>query len=739
MAALQNLLGTGRTQLSRGAPTYALLDRFAGLSLRNSTHQQLRGYVRAARSRPLTPRAPTWTLPPSAAIASPSLSSATSASSKSTVVKKSPKFKSELEPRVKLPNGFKLAKFQEVTEYDPNMIIFLDKQGNVKMIPRDDRVTGETKAARDAAMAAGVDADLEDSHQEPHQRGSKEAEYGRKRIGQVEIPVEVQDAIRSVIDEHDKSLIRADALRLYGSLRSTGSLDEDDLIDGSTSGSNSVTKRMKSGSKALALDQVAPAHILEYGHRESKAYIAAMAPTTYSAIKNVLEEVHKRVPDLRPKTMLDFGTGPGTAIWAANQVWNDQSVHCTGIDSSMAMLETAEDIMESMADSNAEIKNVTFKPFMSHGPKAAKYDVVMSAFALSELTTPALRKSTLEHLWQSTNDMLILIDRGTPSGFKILAEAREQILGLDVGRFKSKPKYDAWGVRIPEEPTPEREPAHVLAPCPHDKVCPMYASLSRDTQWCHFSQKLQRPDFLRKTKHSSENFEDAKYTYVILRKGTRPSYKPKVTPPTAEITAPGPTTTNTTTTSSDNDESTSQSKKKFKKPPPPPPVTYETAEEMLAASHDWSRIVVPPLKKDGHVVIDTCAASGSLERIIIPKSQGKIQYRDARKSAWGDLFPHQPKNKPVRKESVQMEGGPGEGDEQQSEGDVKDEGGYKRRRPLDISAEKLLKRMKQKEKKQSRQKVLIETSPQLQNQAGDSSLKGKKGKKVGVDDITIDL
>lgn len=71
------------------------------------------------------------------------------------------------------------------------------------------------------------------------------------------------------------------------------------------------------------------------------------------------------------------------------------------------MLETAEEVLGSMADSGAAIKNVTFKPFMSHGPKASKYDVVMSAFALSELTTPALRKSTLEHLWESTKDMLV--------------------------------------------------------------------------------------------------------------------------------------------------------------------------------------------------------------------------------------------------------------------------------------------------------------------------------------------
>lgn len=33
-------------------------------------------------------------------------------------------------------------------------------------------------------------------------------------------------------------------------------------------------------------------------------------------------------------------------------------------------------------------------------------------------------------------------------------------------------------------------------------------------------------------------------------------------------------------------------------------------------------------------------------RMTIPKSQGKQPYYDARKSHWGDIFPHEPKNPP---------------------------------------------------------------------------------------------
>jgi len=33
-------------------------------------------------------------------------------------------------------------------------------------------------------------------------------------------------------------------------------------------------------------------------------------------------------------------------------------------------------------------------------------------------------------------------------------------------------------------------------------------------------------------------------------------------------------------------------------------------------------------------------------RMTVPKSQGKQPFYDARKSSWGDIFPHAPKNAP---------------------------------------------------------------------------------------------
>ena len=43
-------------------------------------------------------------------------------------------------------------------------------------------------------------------------------------------------------------------------------------------------------------------------------------------------------------------------------------------------------------------------------------------------------------------------------------------------------------------------------------------------------------------------------------------------------------------------------------------------------------------------------------RLTFPKSQGKQVYYDARKSAWGDIFPHSSRNKEVERYRPPVEG-----------------------------------------------------------------------------------
>src|SRR5215475_7701342 len=55
--------------------------------------------------------------------------------------------------------------------------------------------------------------------------------------------------------------------------------------------------------------------------RDALAYLAVRLPATYAAVRASLDAVAQARPDFAPKTALDIGAGPGTALWAASECW----------------------------------------------------------------------------------------------------------------------------------------------------------------------------------------------------------------------------------------------------------------------------------------------------------------------------------------------------------------------------------------------------------------------------------
>lgn len=133
-------------------------------------------------------------------------------------------------------------------------------------------------------------------------RGSEEASFGRKRIGCVQLPTSLKAAIQDTVALADKPLVRTDALRIYESFRSTSKIPV-------------VEPTRKFDKRAKAEAAMGDAHTITYGERETIAYVAGALPATYAAIYNVMKELKERICSFEPKTMLDFGTGPGTGLW----------------------------------------------------------------------------------------------------------------------------------------------------------------------------------------------------------------------------------------------------------------------------------------------------------------------------------------------------------------------------------------------------------------------------------------
>ncbi|KAK0526069.1 hypothetical protein OC842_005300 [Tilletia horrida] len=206
--------------------------------------------------------------------------------------------------------------------------------------------------------------------------------------------------------------------------------------------------------------------------------------------------------------------------------------------------------------------------------------LALSSFALSELPTDRDRQEHVRRMWKSGAEVIVIVDHATRRGFASVASARAFLLELGESTFVDPARtssgqgaeieidesaerlvigdhvFIADGAKATQvleddvadenDTTANREPigAHVVAPCPHDRPCPLLNPFKpleshlkqmpgarappaqNQLPVCSFSQRIEMPTYLRKTKHSKRGAEDIQYSYVVVRRGRRPIIEP---------------------------------------------------------------------------------------------------------------------------------------------------------------------------------------------------------------------
>lgn len=269
--------------------------------------------------------------------------------------------------------------------------------------------------------------------------------------------------------------------------------------------------------------------------------------------------------------------------------------------------------------------------------KRKVYDVIIATHLLLPLDREWRRRETLENLWSMLSPnggVLIVLEKGHPRGFEAVAEVRQKILD----EFILAPT--AHLRQEPTEPDTEkraRDPGMIIAPCTNHTKCPMYLTPGMSPgrkDFCHFSQRFVRPQFLQRILGSSNrNHEDINFSFIAVRRGTPVS--------TATPEAAADATDNLSLSSADPDSDALK-----------PALQGEGATEAALAGYESTpsaspqrphplslpRNILPPIKRKGHVTLDLCTPSGSIERWTVPKSFSRQAYHDARKARWGDLW-----------------------------------------------------------------------------------------------------
>lgn len=287
-----------------------------------------------------------------------------------------------------------------------------------------------------------------------------------------------------------------------------------------------------------------PGGLYIQNRQEALAYALSRMPATFGAVQKALSytlEALEGMPEEKktfeaPVSLLDMGAGTGAAVWAASELLELSSVTC--LEYAPAMRETGQSLLRH---GKGVLEKARWKSIdLVSGPVEEKADLVVASYMLNEMDR-ASRLQVAEKAWQAAEKLLLIIEPGTPEGYGVLRDIRRAL---------------------------SERGAYVLAPCPHQGDCPI-----SETDWCHFSCRVQRSRLHKMAKSGDAPYEDEKFSYLAFVK-----------------------------------------------------------EEPL--KKEGARILRHPYIGKGYVKLELCGKDGILQKTL-SKRDGEL-YKSARKKDWGD-------------------------------------------------------------------------------------------------------
>lgn len=279
------------------------------------------------------------------------------------------------------------------------------------------------------------------------------------------------------------------------------------------SASQDITERYRAG-KSLVTEA------------QKKAYLVVRMPATSAVIRRVLKEVNEPIA-----SALDLGAGPGSAI--------EPLLERFPAIQKMTLMERDHTFIEMGKTLFLQPEVAWVEADVHREQRFEPHDLLLISYAFAEMSEAAIGR-LVPLVWEASKKYLVIIEPGTPAGFARVKKIREQLISLG---------------------------GQCIAPCPHSNRCPMQGS-----DWCHFSERIERSSLHRGVKLGTLGYEDEKFSYLIVAKTSAPSHS--------------------------------------------------------------MRILRPPLKRSGHISFSVCMDDGVKIKTISRKDKEK--YVLAKKLDWGD-------------------------------------------------------------------------------------------------------
>lgn len=229
---------------------------------------------------------------------------------------------------------------------------------------------------------------------------------------------------------------------------------------------------------------------ITYDEHKALLYLIGRSAEEFAVITRIFQEIVKRDPQFRPRSYFDFGSGVGTGVWAASEMWKASIYEYYLVDSSRSMNDLS-DLLLRDGDANKAmfLQNVYHRQFLP--ATADKFDIVLSAYSMLELPTLKSRLEVVNNLWNKAGQYLIFVESGTNAGFQVLNEIRDFLLEV-----KEKRKEEAF----------------MFSPCPHESPCPRF-QLDDGTP-CNFEVAFNTFAFSGHSEYKKDLF-----SYLVFKKG----------------------------------------------------------------------------------------------------------------------------------------------------------------------------------------------------------------------------
>ena len=211
---------------------------------------------------------------------------------------------------------------------------------------------------------------------------------------------------------------------------------------------------------------------------EAVSYVISRMPATYAAVYSVFKQILVNY-DEEITSLLDVGAGTGAGTWAVNEIENMSQITCLEREKSMSNI--GKKLMK-----NTVLDNVQWKSYdILQDEIVEKADIVLTSYMINELPEQEREKAVLK-LWQATDKLMVVIEPGTPEGFKNILNIRNLI---------------------------KEQGGYIVAPCCCNGECPI-----KENDWCAFYARVARSSIHRQAKGGNLGYEDEKFSYIAFSK-----------------------------------------------------------------------------------------------------------------------------------------------------------------------------------------------------------------------------